>query len=645
MMVSRKVKLNYNQSKAVTWRNGPLLVLAGPGSGKTLVLTYRIASIIEETPDKHFKILGLTFTNKAAAEMRERIVSMVPNAGDRTLLTTFHSFSADLLRQHGHHIGLKPDFTILAQDADRRALLNEAIGRTQHGMYVDGMTAERLLPVVSRLIENNISPEEALKVLQYGSSDRAETLASVYGNYRSLMIEKNALDFPGLIAEALGMLEKKPAVRSLTQSIYSYVCVDEFQDTNLLQYRILCQLVDPTTKNLFVVADDDQIIYQWNGASPRRLWKLREDFTMSVVQLPDNYRCPPAVIELANRLIKHNPDRPADKMELIAHKKPSGENVVLMKMFNDFEQEATWVARDIGERPVRERTRCVILARTKKILKQTADTLEKSGISAYKAIRKNEFESPPLQWLHSILRLANTRSSPEYLRLTCRAFHSLEGINLDVGDIMLYAATEDDDYLRSFERAVLSRLELSSGMRSLIQESLSHLSDHLDFQSFEKAAFAWFDYCQEKVPAAAAVFDEYSDEKETWNGLSHEITSQYEGSRISLHLLLQELDMRSKTSPPPIDAVPCLTIHSSKGMEFDHVYLVGMVEDQLPSWMAVKKGNESKEMLEERRSCFVATTRAQETLSISCSSKVYGWNKTPSRFLYEMGLLKREGAR
>ena len=255
--------------------------------------------------------------------MRERIADLVPNASDRTLLTTFHSFSADLLRQHGHHVGLKPDFIILAQDAERCSLLDEAIACVRNGTDGQRMTGERLLPLVSRLMENNIGANEALEVLGKRSFDDAEALASVYENFRTLMIEKNVLDFPGLIAEALGLLEKVPGVHRQIQRIYPYVCVDEFQDTNLLQYKILGHLVNPYTENLFVVADDDQIIYQWNGASPESIWKLREDFRMRVLQLPENYRCPPAVVELANSLIKHNSGRDPGKTELTAHKNPN----------------------------------------------------------------------------------------------------------------------------------------------------------------------------------------------------------------------------------------------------------------------------------------------------------------------------------
>ena len=183
------------------------------------------------------------------------------------VLTTFHSFAADLLRQHGHHIGLNPDFTILAQDADRHSLLDEA----NHCVNGDRWTqvGEKLLPLMTRLIENDVAPENALKILEpLVHLHEPCKLATVYRQYRTLMIDRNVLDFVGLIAEALDLLRNSPGIRKQIHRIYPYICVDEFQDTNLSQYRILRYLVNPTTKNLFVVADDDQIIYQWNGASP-----------------------------------------------------------------------------------------------------------------------------------------------------------------------------------------------------------------------------------------------------------------------------------------------------------------------------------------------------------------------------------------
>ena len=615
-----------------------MLVLAGPGSGKTRVLTYRIARLIENTPDEHFKILALTFTNKAAAEMRERITSLVPNVAERALLTTFHSFAAGLLRQHGHHIGLKPDFTIMVQDADRHSILDEAIERAKAEHI--GQTSERLLPLISRLTENDIAPDQASSVLERGSFDNPGALASVYQLYRSLMIERNALDFVGLIAEALGVIESRAGVRKQVQRIYPWVCVDEFQDTNLSQCKILRQLVNEKTKNLFVVADDDQIIYQWNGASPERLWGLQSDFKMKLLQLPENYRCPHSVVELANNLIAHNYGRFAEKGLSKAHKGASGTPVVTHKQFAQFYDEADWIANTIAKRPQEEREKCVVLSRTKKLLEQIVKALGDHGVSGYLATRKNEFESASLQWLHSILRLANSRSSREHLRRVCETFFTLEGINLDIKDIISHASTESGEYLRSWAVSALNRDELSPTARDLVAESLvPSLLERLDFSRFQGDAIAWLDGLPDMSPDVEGIFDEYQEEKQTWNQLVDEISGQYGKQEVTLHLLLQELDLRSKSPIPERGAVPCFTIHASKGTEFDHVYVVGMVEDQLPSWAAIKKGDDSREMQEERRNCFVAITRAQETLTLTYSDRVQGWGKQPSRFLFEMGIL------
>jgi DNA helicase II / ATP-dependent DNA helicase PcrA len=629
--------LNENQLKAVNWDSGGLLVLAGPGSGKTKVLTLRIARLLESSQGKHFKILGLTFTNKASAEMRERIEVLVPNAGERSLLTTFHSFAADLLRQHGHHIGLKPDFTILTQDADRHSILDEAIEKASKGVTATQFSSERLLPLISRLTENDVKSEDALAALQKSSLDEPEVIASIYSNYRSLMIKKNTLDFPGLIAEAIGLLDGREGVRKQIQRVYPHICVDEFQDTNLAQYKILRHIVNTETKNLFVVADDDQIIYQWNGASPERLTALRADYSMQLLQLPENYRCPSAVVELANRLIVNNFSRSSDKAKLLSYKQNSENHSIRLHKFSQFQEEADWVASDIAARPQNQRTKCVVLARTKKLLEDMVVSLEKNNVPAYLASRKNEFESPSLRWLHSLLRLANARNSRENLRAVCKSFFSLEGIDLDVKDIVSQAAVIDGDLLRAWSDAALQSIGLSQPAKDLIEKSVRRLSERLDFWGFIKEAFAWLDTLPEVSPDIEGTFTEYPSEKVTWESLVSEICSQYGKAEVTLHLLLQELDLRSKSAPAPKDGIPCFTIHAAKGMEFDHVYMIGLVEDQLPSWAAVKKGDDSREMQEERRNCFVGITRTQETLTLTYSDRVQGWAKNPSRFLSEMG--------
>jgi DNA helicase-2/ATP-dependent DNA helicase PcrA len=629
--------LNENQLRAVEWQEGALLALAGPGSGKTRVLTYRIARLVQSTAEKRFKILGLTFTNKAAAEMRERIDQLVPDAASRTLLTTFHSFCADLLRQHGHHVGLRPDFTILGQQEDRVAVLEEAIDRASAG---DDYTAEQLLPMIERMLDLNVPPDRAGETLRRTAGSDWKRLSVVYGLYRQTLIEKNRLDFGALIAETVSLLESVSAVTKQIRRIYPYVCVDEFQDTNYSQYRVLRQLVNPETRNLFVVADDDQIIYQWNGADPERLEQLRTEFDMTVIQLPENYRCPAEVIDVANKLIQYNLGRAADKELLKAHKHPTRDRCIRVRAFDSLDEEAVWVAQDIASRESEDQAKCAVLTRTRKVLDVFVRALEGAGVPAFVSIRKDEFTSAQMRWLHAMLRLANARQDREQLRRVCKAFYSLEGININVRDVVSTAATASGDYLRAWRVTVLDREELSAQCRAFIGDQVAALTDRLDFRVFINAAFGWFDAIEaDQVLDGDELDGEYAQERAVWNELNNDIVRQYGAENITLHLLLQELDLRSKTPVPRPGDVPCFTIHASKGMEFGHVYIVGMVEDQLPSWAAVKKGDDSQEMQEERRNCFVAVTRAQDSLILSFSAEVFGWSKRPSRFLEEMELI------
>ncbi|HIJ56413.1 MAG TPA: ATP-dependent helicase [Deltaproteobacteria bacterium] len=629
--------LNENQKRAVEWGEGPLLVLAGPGSGKTRVLTYRIARLIESSPQQRYKILGLTFTNKAAAEMRDRVEHMIPEASTRILLSTFHSFCADLLRQHGHHLGLRPDFTILSDSADQEAVLESAI--SQCGAR-ENYSPGKLLPMITRLLDLNVSPEDASSVLEKLGAKGASNLAGIYKAYRSFLIDNNQLDFGSLIAEAIVLLENHKGIRKQLLRIFPFVCVDEFQDTNLSQFLVLRQLVNPETKNLFIVADDDQIIYQWNGASPKRLQELKDEFKMTVIQLPENYRCPPEVIEIANSLISNNLGRSADKELLKAHKVSTGSGSLRVKLFSSLEEEAKWVAEDIASRSKVERQKCAILARTRKVLDYFIPALKASGLNGYLSIRKNEFVTPQFRWLHSILRLANARQDKEQLRRVCKAFFALEGINLDVKDIVSLASSGEGDFLRAWAISASKRFEISGITTKLLDETMEKLADRLDFRSFVDAAFHWFKNIDLTPQDPNFDDQEYNSEKDTWRRLTSEIDSQYGKENVSLHSFLQEFDLRSKEPPPPPEGIPCFTIHASKGMEFGHVFLVAIVEDQLPSWAAKKKGDDSHEMQEERRNCFVAITRAQQSLTITYSNRVFGWNKEPSRFLFEMGLIQ-----
>ncbi len=626
--------LNPNQQAAVVWDQGPLLVLAGPGSGKTKVLTTRIARLIAGSPEKRFRVLGLTFTTKAADEMRSRIDSMITDGRDRVQLATFHSFAADVLRQHGSHVGFKPDFVILNQTADRESVLLDAIQECgRQGVDTDDADV-KLLPFLDRLLDTCTNSDEVRKRVR--DPDLADKAAALFAEYRHQLEKSNRLDFPCLLGKAIELLESKPAVARLLRTAYPRVCVDEFQDTNYSQYRFLRSIVGDVPHDLFVVADDDQIMYQWNGADPERLSELRHDYKMSVVQLPANYRCPPAVIGLANKLIQHNISRSSDKQPLVAIKTDDHTDAVRLQRFEDTDDEMAWVAADVAGRGVKAHAHCVVLARTKKVLEAAAAALEAAGVTAALNVRKDEFESPPFRWLHSILRLANARGDREQLRRACKAFYSIEGLDLRVEQVVASAAVTGGDLLRAWFEETLVK-DLSDLSREYLTALRTRIVSRLDFQAFVTMSLDWFRRLHADEGRDQEALGDVEAEESMWRELVQTIGDRL-GEGLTLEAFLQEMDLSPKVPPPPPNAVRCLTIHSSKGMEFAHVYLVGLAEDQLPSFQAVKKGDDSRELQEERRNCFVAITRTQESLTMTYASTYGGWSRQPSRFLHEMGL-------
>jgi len=635
--------LNENQREAVLWDNGPLLVLAGPGSGKTRVLTYRIAHILEASKGQHFRILALTFTNKAAAEMRNRVEELVPKELSRVRLTTFHSYVSELLQQHGNHINFQPNFQILSNDADRESLLDDVLGTLRKDLSFSmpqHFKASQLLPSITKLLDRCVPVDQAESILQQSNIQNAVPLARVYSEYREALRGANCLDFPSLIAESLDLLNKHPFLAKHIRKVYKHILIDEFQDTNQSQYQILSCIIKPDPSTLFAVADDDQIIYQWNGASPKRIQLLREDFNVSELQLPENYRCPPFVIKLANALIEKNLNRFVGKKPLTSVKQGINEQSVRVFSFKDLEDEVTWIAEDIAQKNPKDRVKCAVLARTKKILESVGQKLEAANIPIYFASRKDEFKSAPLRMLHSILRLVNSKEDKQSLTRLIKAFYELEGINIEVSSVLSKVSADGQDLLHSWLSEVRQRDIIAEKTRNLLELEIKPLLTSLNYSHFASKLLEWAEHLQSEIQLSDndSTFNEFKEEREVWDHLVSDVKKKFEGEDVSLYQLLREIDLASKLLPKPPEAIPCFTIHASKGMEFKHVYLMGLVEEQLPSWAAVKKGNDSIEMQEERRNCFVAITRAQESLTLTYSAKVFGWKKQPSRFLTEMGI-------
>jgi DNA helicase-2/ATP-dependent DNA helicase PcrA len=627
-------KLTDIQRQAVLWDQGPLLVLAGPGSGKTQVLTCRIAQLLDASRQQNFRILALTFTNKAADEMKARVASFVPGLEERANIGTFHGFCAQILRQHGVHIGINPDFAIYSADDDRKAVLEDAL-RAAYDQGKQVSTDDvKYLAIIDRLKSRLIEPSGCEKELA-GTVDCGK-VTSAYKLYEQEMRRINVLDFNSLILESYRLLITYPAIAARYRKSYPHWLIDEFQDTNSAQYKLVRSLAGTEFQNLFAVADDDQIIYEWNGASFKQIQCFLSDYSAQVIQLPTNYRCPEAIVEAANHLVVYNAQRTSSKKPLIAGKTelryPPSEHIRLL-VFETDEQEAAGISTEIAERGHTIWGQTAVLARTKALLEQMNIALHESGVPSVIAQRRDDFLSAQFRWLVAVLRQFTRPLDRRNLAVLIEAFNRLTGISVSVKQVIAAAETTGKSYLTTWietasasplkpsVNVLLTKIAAAAGdlafIRATIDEILGMIAGELNGPDPNP--------------------DDLAEDLAAWKEITHDIANHL-GKNPPLDQFLQELQLRSKEPTPKPGTVTLMTIHGAKGREFDFVYVVGLAEDIMPSFQSKKKGNTSPEMEEERRNCFVAITRTKECLVLSRGESYRGWKKAPSRFLVEMGL-------
>lgn len=625
-----------SQNKAIKWDDGPAVILAGPGSGKTAVLTGRIRRILRENADQTFRILALTFTNKAAQEMSERILDGIDDINHRLYVGTFHSFCSEVLRNHGSYVGVKSDFDIYSSSDDLNYVIEEICNDYKH--IDDNFPSEKLklLNMINfferKLCFSEEDVEKNMPSIEYGDAYKW-----IYIEYLHRMLNNSTLDFDMLIMLTYKLFKTKPAIAKIYAKTYRYVNVDEFQDTNYGQYMVLTSMCGAINKNIFIVADDDQVIYGWNGADHRRISQFKEMYGAELIQLNQNFRCPNEVIAAANKLISHNSGREKNKKPLEAMKVISDNNPhIYFKEFEDEISEAKampGIINNINDNHPGE-TICV-LARTNRLLDLAFQETKKVGIECEKSKRKSDFETPYVLWMFLILKLANRRTDKRLLKELVVVLSGGLGFDIDEEEIILESDLTDGDLLKALRTKCKGLFNDENFEKSF---SLN-LVEGKDFIGFVDDAFKWDESQINKIDDVAnreQVYQNYEIEKKVWVDFQRHLGYNYNLDEILIATYIQEFSMVSKEEEPREKAVQFLTIHASKGKEFDHVIIMGMANDELPSFQSLKKGLQSTEMEEERRNCFVAITRAKKVLYLTYAQKYFGWRKEKSIFLNEM---------
>jgi len=620
-------RLSSTQRDAVNWTEGAALVLAGPGVGKTTVLTTRVARILEESPKKNFRVLALTFTTKAGDEMRTRIEQLVPGMNDRATVGTFHSFCAQVLRQHGSHLGIKPDFGVYEQQRDFEELLKDGLAAASARGEPVTIDDFGLLSTINQLRANLVGPKKAAS--RFRDARLGERVARVYAVYEATLRDRNVLDFNGMILDTCRLAHEVPAVGARIRQTHPYWLIDEFQDTSPAQYRMIKFLAGPDFKNIFAVADDDQIIYQWAGASYRQIVAFREEFTPKLIQLVENRRCPPDVVRAANNLVAHNKERTPDKQKLVPLKDDEGSTITVREYESDSD-EAEGIANEIAKLGEAARGHCAILARTRAVLEPALEALRKKGVKAVLATRRDGFVSAQFNWLYGTLDQASRPTDKRVFTGITNAANAMCSIKLNADLLAAEADAAGKTYLEQWSQAAAATE--SEAAKILAGFAARLVQSRASWKTVLTEALAYF---SKSAPSEDGLASDALEDRSAWDTASRAIRAE-KGGDFDLSELLQGIALRPKEPPPDPSAVVLSTVHAAKGLEFDHVWVAALAEDILPSWQSLKPDAQPGDLEEERRNCFVAITRTKKSLILSRAKTYKNRIRKQSRFLIEM---------
>jgi DNA helicase-2/ATP-dependent DNA helicase PcrA len=638
-------ELNEPQEQAVVHGNGPLLVFAGAGSGKTRTITYRIANLLATHGVPPWRILAVTFTNKAAGEMRERLVGLAGAEVVRDLwIGTFHAVCARLLRRYHEHAGLGRDFVIY-DDSDQKAVMTRAL--RDLGLDEEALPPKLVLSLVSREKREGRGPNDPRSELTASARD-------VFARYQDSLTRSNAVDFDDLLLFVMRIAEDEKSVAGdELRSRYSHVLVDEFQDTNLVQYRIV-RALSAKTRNLCVVGDDDQSIYRWRGADVRLIRSFERDFPdATVVKLEQNYRSTKNIVAAALGVIAQATDRVEKKLWTAA---PEGHKVVV-RAVRDEREEAAHLVRtieDLMAQGVRA-DEVAIFYRVHAQSRAIEEALRARNVAYQIVGGMRFFERAEVKNLVAYLRLVqNPKSDADLERVinvpargigdkTIALLRNLAAENT----LSLYDAI--DHALRSGEAPSAAKKKLE-GFRKLV-ESLRRGADAESPSALAERVLDETGYRKILVEADDAESDARLGNLEELVGAiaDYEEDAEQTGEPATLGGWLERITLASAADAlEDAPKVSLMTVHTAKGLEFRAVFLTGMEEEIFP-YRGVS-GREPEELDEERRLAYVAITRARERLVITHASmrSLFGTTRwlEPSRFLGDIPeeVVRHEGS-
>ncbi len=626
-----KELLNKEQYEAMLATDGPVLVSAGAGSGKTRLLTYRIAYLIT---DKHVapnKILAITFTNKAANEMKERISRVAPD-GDMVMVSTFHSFCARMLRTYSSFLtDYKENFTIFS-DTDCARIMKDIFKQLN---IDDESTKSNFKHNISVIKNDNMSIDEFCNIYRYDRSIR--DFERFYNMYQQELKKNNAMDFDDLLINFYQLISTNQEVLDSIQNRYTYFSVDEFQDTNKIQYEII-KLLASKTKNILIVGDEDQSIYGWRGANIENIFNFTHDFLGTrIFKLEQNYRSTKKIIERANMIIKNNQNRLAKKLYT---ENDDGTDVFYYQAMNEAD-EADFVVRQIVRShemgtPYNE---MAILMRLNSLSRSFEEKLLNYNIphimyNGFKFFERAEIKNV----LAYLTAIANPDDDVSFNRIINFPKRGIGDTSIEkLLEIAARNRTHLKDVVMNYESEILP-----NSLKSKLKDLKAILSD-LESKVGEMNVYDFFTYMLERTEILKSFDLENEQDYERYlniNSLNNSVKEYTDHNpEASIIDYLQSVTLYSAMDSDDGKGVVIATVHGAKGLEFDDVYVVGCEEKIFPI-----SRDDKDDLEEERRLMYVAITRAKKNLVLTSSSSRFLYGKreysVKSRFLYELDLAR-----
>ena len=608
--------LNREQQEAVLHVDGPLLILAGAGSGKTRVLTYRIAHLIDECGVNPWNILAITFTNKAAGEMRERVDKIVGYGSESIWVSTFHSTCVRILRRYIDRPGYDTNVTIYATE-DQKTVMKSVCQNLQ--LYSKLYKERMLLNVISHAKDEYISPNEFL--LEAKGDFRQEKIAQAYVEYQKELKKNNALDFDDLLVKTVELFQSCPDVLEYYQNRFRYIMVDEYQDTNTVQFKFISTLARQY-RNLCVVGDDDQSIYKFRGANIRNILDFEKVFPdAKVVKLEQNYRSTQNILNAANGVIANNRGR---KEKALWTENEQGEPILFQQFQNGYE-EAEYVSGEISKKVRKgeaEYQDFAVLYRTNAQSRLFEEKFLYANIP-YKIVGGVNFYSR--KEIKDILAYLKTIDNGKDDLAVRRIINvPKRGIgNVTLAKVQAYADSRDISFFEALEEAG----EIPGlGKAALKIQPFVHLIHEMRLSLADMSMQDLIQAILDKTGYAEDLKNEDTDESEARlenidEFINKAVTYEEGAEEPNLSGFLEEVALVAD-----IDSVEdgdnrvlLMTLHSAKGLEFPYVYLAGMEDGLFPSYMSIAADDPTEEIEEERRLCYVGITRAMKELTITCA--------------------------